>query len=203
MNKTIDIGNGITAVINRNSEYKDLLTIGKDFFCVDTASLSKIFPENDWYWSIIKRESGFMVSRRDSNRKELRLSRFLTNMGGDRSSVVMFANEHFYDLRMKNLLVVPVGGRDWAERKRAVVLPKLDELPMEIKNGLAEQNATSSLQGSSTANSFKINRKVTVTLELNVTDEVTLQYCPSTDQEEKKATEMIEFLRDNFTVVQR
>ncbi|KIL80155.1 hypothetical protein [Bacillus badius] len=198
MNKKIEMGN-VTAVIARSAEHKETLIAGEDFFYVDTASLHKIFTNHDGYWAIIKRSPNYVVARRDNKRREIRLSRLLTDVVDDRTLVVAFANECFYDLRMKNLLVGSIGDRDWIQEQRKMVLPELEDLPKEIKNDLVERNGSSEPQGPITANVLKINR--TVKFEVEIGNGIKLQYCPSTIDEEEQAVEAMRFLADKFTVV--
>lgn len=198
MNRIQRVGNAI-AVLHRNVENKEMLVAGEDFFYADAVSLSKMFIDKEWYWFTIKRSPRYVVVRKDHNGKEIRLSRFLTDVKEGHSRVVKFANNHFYDLRLKNLLVVPPGRGRLIEEKRKVALSELEELPKVIKNDLVEQNGRSELQGSSTGNVLKMNR--TVKLELEIGKGIKLEYCPSSIEEEQKAKEAMQFLTDKFTVV--
>jgi hypothetical protein len=196
-----ELHSGVTVVLRSTSEYKETLIAGEDFFYVDSASLPEMQVADDVHWTIFNRKnSGSYVVARFNNKVERKLSRVLMNVINDRSLVVTFANNCFYDLRRENLIVCPVGGLDRIEGQRQKVMKTLRELPTKIKNALMEKNGHSSPQEHVTATSLKIETESTFNLTVEIQG-IKFKATQLSEKKKIKAIESIQFLKEIFAVV--
>jgi hypothetical protein len=202
-NKYFELTSGITVVLRRTSNDKEKLIAGVDFFYVDSSSIPQMQVDEDAYWSIFTRkDGGSYVVVRMKNKAEKKLSRLLMDVIGDRSTIVTFANNHFYDLRKLNLLVSPIGSLDTIETKRRPILETMEELPTELHNVLIEKNGNSLPQkpfGSITP-SLKIEAQSMYNMLVTLHG-IHFKAMQLTEEEKIKATESFQFLEKKFAVV--
>ena len=204
-NKYFELYIGVTVVLRRISNDKEKLIAGEDFFYVDSSSIPEMQKEEDAYWSIFTRkDGGSYVVNRMKNKAEKKLSRLLMNVIGDRSTIVTFANNYFYDLRKLNLIVCPVGSHETIETERSQVLETLEELPTELENVFIEKNYDSLPQKPicSTAPSLKIEAQSMYNMLVTLHG-IQFKAIQLTEEEKIKATESFQFLEKNFAVLAR
>jgi hypothetical protein len=200
-NKYFELTSGITVVLRRTSNDKEKIIAGVDFFYVDSSSIPEMQVEKDAYWSIFTRkDGGSYVVVRMKDKAEKKLSRHLMNVISDRSTIVTFANNHFYDLRKLNLLVCPIGSLETIESKRSQILETIEELPTELDNVLIEKNSNSLPPFSSSTPSLKIEAQSMYNMLVTLHG-IHFKAMQLTEEEKIKATESFQFLEKKFAVL--